>query len=94
MIADLKEQGLHISLWQLPYFTPANPLYSEAVEKGYVVKGRTGNLPSDDAIIDFSNPEAVGWYQGLLRRLLAMGVGAIKADWEAMANTTALNPNE
>jgi alpha-D-xyloside xylohydrolase len=31
--------------------------------------------------IDFSNPEAVEWYQGLLERLLRMGAAAIKTDF-------------
>ena len=31
--------------------------------------------------IDFSNPEAVVWYQGLLERLLKIGVAAIKTDF-------------
>ncbi len=36
MIADLKNQGFHISLWQLPYFVPKNNLYNEIIEKGYM----------------------------------------------------------
>jgi alpha-D-xyloside xylohydrolase len=38
-------------------------------------------LPFEDAALDFSNPEAVKWYQGKLANLLTMGVGAIKADF-------------
>lgn len=81
MIADLRKQGFRICLWQLPYFTPRNPLYAEAVEKGYAVRSGDGGLPTEDAIVDFTNPEAVAWYQGLLAKLLEMGVGAIKADF-------------
>lgn len=81
MIGDLKESGFHISLWQLPYFTPYNKLYAEAIEKGYVVLSEDNELPTEDAIIDFSNEDAVKWYQNLLRKLLEMGVGAIKADF-------------
>ena len=81
MIADLKEMGFRISLWQLPYFAPTNPLYREAVEKGFVVKDADGGLPTEDAIIDFSNKVAVNWYQGFLRKLLKVGVGAIKVDF-------------
>lgn len=72
---------ISLSLWQLPYFTPANPLYREAITRGYVVRDGDGNLPTEDAIIDFSNPEAVAWYQSFLARLLKMGVGAIKVDF-------------
>ena len=36
MIADLKKDGFHISLWQLPYFVPKNTLFQEILEKGSV----------------------------------------------------------
>lgn len=81
MISDLKGQGFHISLWQYPYFTSKNEIYREAVAKGYVVRNEGGTLPFEDAVLDFSNPEAVKWYQGLLANLLNMGVGAIKVDF-------------
>jgi len=81
MIADLKQQGFHISLWQYTYFSPKNEIYKEAVDKGYVVRNASGQMPFEDAVLDFSNPETVKWYQGLLANLLKMGVGAIKADF-------------
>ncbi len=81
MISDLKNQGFHISLWQYPYFTSKNEIYQEAVARGYVVRNEGGTLPFEDAVLDFSNPEAVKWYQGLLSNLLKMGVGAIKVDF-------------
>jgi alpha-D-xyloside xylohydrolase len=81
MIADLKRQGFHISLWQYTYFTPKNELYPEIVSKGFEVKDQAGNLPFEDAVLDMSNPEAVRWYQSKLAALLKMGVGAIKVDF-------------
>jgi alpha-D-xyloside xylohydrolase len=81
MISDLKEQGFHISLWQLPYFTPKNPLYEELFERGYAVLDADGRSPTEDAILDFSNPEALAWYQEKLAGLLEMGVRAIKVDF-------------
>ncbi len=81
MIADLKAQGFHISLWQLPYFSAKNSLYAEIVAKGLHVRSENGRLPFEDAILDFSNPEAVAWYQEKLAELLRMGVGAIKVDF-------------
>ncbi|HEY5586539.1 MAG TPA: hypothetical protein VIK78_18870 [Ruminiclostridium sp.] len=56
MIVDLKDKGFHISLWQLPYFTPTNELYKEAIEKGYAILDADGALSTEDVIIDFSNP--------------------------------------
>jgi alpha-D-xyloside xylohydrolase len=82
MISDLREQGFRISLWQLPYFTPKNKLYGEILKRGYAVLGADGrSTPTEDAILDFSNPEAVRWYGEKLRALLKMGVSAIKVDF-------------
>jgi alpha-D-xyloside xylohydrolase len=68
-------------LWQLPYFVPKNKLFPEIIEKELFVKNDKGNLPTEDAILDFTNPEAVKWYQDKLRGLLEMGVGTIKVDF-------------
>lgn len=81
MVKDLLKQGFHISLWQLPYFTPKNAFFNELVEKGLAVKNMNGSLPYEDAVLDFSNPETVKWYQEKLAGLLKMGVGAIKVDF-------------
>jgi alpha-D-xyloside xylohydrolase len=87
MIADLKSDGFHISLWQLPYFVPQNKLFPELVEKGLVVRDPKNNLTYEDAVLDFSNPATVDWYQEKLANLLKMGVGAIKVDFgEAAPN--------
>jgi alpha-D-xyloside xylohydrolase len=81
MISDLKKQGFHISLWQLPYFVPKNNLFKEIIEKGLYVKDAKGNLPYEDATLDFSNPNTVTWYQDKIAGLLKLGVGAIKVDF-------------
>jgi alpha-D-xyloside xylohydrolase len=81
MVSDLNEQGFRVSLWQLPYFTPKNPLYNELFDRGYAVLDADGRPPTEDAILDFSNPDAVAWYQEKLAGLLGMGVGAIKVDF-------------
>ncbi|NRF92878.1 alpha-xylosidase [Paenibacillus frigoriresistens] len=81
MLSQLKEKDFHLSLWQLPYFTPSNSLFPEIVEKGYAIRDGDGKLPTEDAIIDFSNPEAVKWYQDLLFKLFDLGVSAFKADF-------------
>ncbi len=90
MIQDLKHDGFHISLWQLPYFVPKNTLFNELVEKNLVVRDAKGNLPYEDAVLDFSNPAAVEWYQGKLANLLRMGVGAIKVDFGEAAPNNGL----
>ena len=90
MIADLKNDGFRISLWQLPYFVPKNTLFNELVEKGLIVRDPKGNLTYEDAVLDFSNPATVEWYQGKLANLLKMGVGAIKVDFGEAAPTNGL----
>ncbi len=81
MIADLKEMGLHTCLWQLPYFVPKNTLFPEIIEKRLFVRNPKGNIPYEDAVLDFSNPDAVEWYREKIGNLLRMGVSAIKVDF-------------
>ena len=42
------------------------------------VKNGNGELPYEDVVLDFSNPETVKWYQDKLAGLLNIGVSAIK----------------
>ena len=81
MLKDLRSQGFHVCLWQLPYFTPKNRYFSELIEKGMYVKNGNGELPYEDVVLDFSNPETVKWYQDNLAGLLNIGVSAIKVDF-------------
>jgi alpha-D-xyloside xylohydrolase len=77
----LREQGFRVSLWQYPYVTRDLPLAKMALEKGYV--GRPTDPATDVGLgytIDFSNPEAVFWYEGMLEQVLEMGASLIKAD--------------
>lgn len=88
-IRDMQEDGYRITLWQMPNLGPGNKLFEMAVEKGYVAPNPPSKeKPTSDfsaqtlgGRIDFSNPEAVVWYQGLVERLLKMGVAAIKTDF-------------
>ena len=81
MINDLKDQGFHISLWQLPYFVPGNRYFPELIEKDLYVHNGNGTLPYEDVVLDFTNPETVEWYQDKIGNLIGMGVGAIKVDF-------------
>ena len=81
MLKDLKSQGFHVCLWQLPYFTPKNRYFPELIKKDMYVKNGNGELPYEDVVLDFSNPETVNWYQNKLAGLLNIGVSAIKVDF-------------
>jgi alpha-D-xyloside xylohydrolase len=81
MIADLKRDGFRVSLWQLPYFVPKNRLFPEILEKGLFVRDGKGRLPFEDAVLDFSNADAIRWYRDKIAALLRLGVAAIKVDF-------------
>lgn len=81
MLQDLKKQGFHTCLWQLPYFTPKNRYFRTLVEGDMAVKNGAGQLPYEDAVLDFTNPQTVAWYQDKLAGLLKQGVAVIKADF-------------
>ena len=81
MIADLKQDGFRTCLWQLPYFVPKNKLFKEITEAGLHVKNAKGNIPFEDAVLDFTNPKTVAWYREKIGNLLKMGVSAIKVDF-------------
>ena len=81
MLKKLSKDGFHTCLWQLPYFTPKNRFFPEIIEKGLHVVNATGGMPVEDAILDFSNPETVSWYQSKIEGLMKQGVSTIKCDF-------------
>ena len=81
MLRKMRDDGFHVCLWQLPYFTPKNRYFSELVEKGLHVRNANGGMPYEDAVLDLSNPNTVKWYQDKIGNLIDQGVGAIKCDF-------------
>ena len=81
MLRQLADDGFHTCLWQLPYFTPKNSLFKEIIDKNLNVKNFNGGMPYEDAVLDFSNPQAVSWYQEKITGLLRQGVSTIKCDF-------------
>jgi alpha-D-xyloside xylohydrolase len=81
MLRQLKNDGFHTCLWQLPYFTPKNRFFQEIVDKNMHVRNATGGMPVEDAILDFSNPATVDWYQQKIEGLMKLGVSTIKCDF-------------
>ena len=81
MLKQLKNEGFHTCLWQLPYFTPKNRFFPEIIEKNMHVRNADGGMPYEDAVLDFTNPETVRWYQGKILGLLKQGVSTIKCDF-------------
>ena len=81
MLKQLSKDGFHTCLWQLPYFTPKNRFFPEIIEQGLHVVNATGGMPVEDAILDFSNPNTVSWYQSKIEGLMKQGVSTIKCDF-------------
>jgi alpha-D-xyloside xylohydrolase len=87
-LKEMRSNGFRITLWQLPSVSAETKLYAPALENKFIASDN--NIVSSfsnfgdrglAATIDFTNPRAIEWYQGLLEKLLKMGVAAIKTDF-------------
>ncbi|MBN9500996.1 MAG: alpha-xylosidase [Armatimonadetes bacterium] len=87
MLQRLHDRGLKVCVWINPYIAQRSRLFSEAKEKGYLLKKANGGVWQTDqwqpgmGIVDFTNPDAKAWYQGLLGELVEMGVDSFKTDF-------------
>lgn len=93
MLKSLAKDGFHTCLWQLPYFTPKNRFFNDIVDGGLAVTNSNGTMPYEDAVLDFSNPNTVRWYQDKISELIRMGVSAIKCDFGEAAPYNGLYAN-
>ena len=80
--ADL---GFAMALWHTPYLDEDDadslPLYEHAVAEGYYPPSHLTPLGPWGPPIDFSNPEAFDWWQGLLQPYVELGVVGYKLDY-------------
>jgi len=90
MIAGLREDGFRLSLWEHPHVPVGTDAFEEGVREGYFVGDGTGspyvmdNTCQGDyrgALVDFTDPDAVEWWQAKHRRLLDQGVSVFKTDY-------------
>ena len=90
MIDFLRQRGLRLCLWENPYVAESAPIFEEGRQHGYFVKDEHGEPRLvrvwDDvippvAVVDFTNLEAVAWWQSLHRPLLEQGVAVFKTDF-------------
>ena len=93
MIREVKGLGYEIVLWVAPFMVRGldpGPSYREAEAKGYLIRHpdggtyvhRLGNSPTFlGTCIDFTNPDAVAWWKGHIRRLARMGISGFKTDF-------------
>ena len=96
-LADMRSRGIRVCLWQLPSIAKGTKYYETAKQNRYFAppKEKLAALGSNfsdvefDGNIDFTNPDAVIWYQGLLEELLRRGVSAIKTDFGEVIDPNA-----
>ena len=87
MLKRYHDRGLKICVWINPYIGQKSPLFQEGMEHGYLIRKTNGDVWQTDmwqagmGLVDFTNPEAVAWYQGTLKTLLDMGVDCFKTDF-------------
>ena len=88
MLKRYHERGLKICAWINPYIAQGTSFFKEGVRKGYLLqridgKGvwQTDHWQAGMGLVDFTNPEAVKWYQDKLREILKSGVDCFKTDF-------------
>jgi alpha-D-xyloside xylohydrolase len=87
LIERLHEKGYRVCVWTNPYIAQMSSLFTEAKEKGYLIKRPDGSVWQWDlwqpgmAIVDFTNPDACTWFQSKLQKLIDIGVDSFKTDF-------------
>ena len=88
LIASLHDEGWKVLGYLNPHFIPGRPTFEEGDRRGYFAQREDGGTylmpgvaadPVEDyivecpmAMIDFTNPDAVAWWQAMLHRLLTV----------------------
>lgn len=88
-IKNLKEKfGIRICVWINPYIAQESKLFEIADSKNYLIKNlndetswQTDLWQAGMGIVDFTNPNAIKWYQNILENLLNIGVDSFKTDF-------------
>jgi alpha-D-xyloside xylohydrolase len=87
MLKRLKNKGLRICVWINSYIAQKSYMFKEGMDNGYLLKTKDGSVYQWDkwqagmGLVDFTNPDAVKWFQSKLQRLVEMGVDCFKTDF-------------
>jgi alpha-glucosidase len=88
LMESLNKLHFKVGLWQRPTLVAFDyPLYREAQQRGFLVKGEDGRTfvcpykyGGPSAMVDFTNPSAVRWWQDKVRELTTFGARTFKLD--------------
>lgn len=96
-IKKLRDNDFKLCLWEYPYISIKNPLFTELASKNYLLQDREGEpyihrwlpYPFDtvyphlqpSGMIDFTNPEAYQWYLEAHKPLFEIGASVMKTDY-------------
>ncbi len=81
-----RREGVKVILWQVPILHPSSPWFTQAKDKGYLVRDPAGEVSLREewmagyGNIDFFNPDAVAFWKDMLRPVVRLGVAGFKAD--------------
>ena len=83
MIATAHALGYRVALWHVPYASPtgAPTQYQTATDEGYFPPGHPPVFNPWSPPVDFTNPQAQGWWQGLIQRYTNRGIDGFKLDY-------------
>ena len=87
-IARLRAEGVRFLGYVNPYVAAGKPLYAEASAQGLLARRADGSEylvdfgEFDAGIVDFTNPAAVEWFKGVIKRnLIGLGLSGWMADF-------------